>query len=212
MSSADWVIHMDELRSKITPRTRVMILNTPHNPVGKVMSDAELREIASVAMENDLLVISDEVVRALPVVAKRFTMGKSLGVTGWREAVAISLEEAVATEYFDKQAKEYTHRRELFLRALDRVVAERGEDYKVCYWLTKVSCPSDLLFAAGFLVSFWRFVRSLIGGAQTQYQSCEIGVTAIPPSEFYSSTNAHLAASYARFAFCKKEETLLQAG
>ena len=52
---------LDELRAAITPKTKVMLLNTPHNPTGKVFSRTELMQIAEVALDHDLIVISDEV-------------------------------------------------------------------------------------------------------------------------------------------------------
>lgn len=55
-------------RSAITPRTKMIIVNTPHNPVGKVFTRAELEIIAALAKEHNLLVMSDEVVRTSTVV------------------------------------------------------------------------------------------------------------------------------------------------
>lgn len=61
-SSDDWQIDFDELRRAITPRTKMIVVNTPHNPVGKVFSQEELQKIADLAIEHDLIVMSDEVV------------------------------------------------------------------------------------------------------------------------------------------------------
>ena len=62
ISSKDWILDMNELRSKITPRSKVIVLNTPHNPVGKVFSKEELEEIGKIATEHNLLILTDEVV------------------------------------------------------------------------------------------------------------------------------------------------------
>jgi len=62
ISSKDWTLDIDELRSKITPRSKVIVLNTPHNPIGKVFSKKELEDIGKVATENNLLILTDEVV------------------------------------------------------------------------------------------------------------------------------------------------------
>ena len=48
ISSKDWVVDMEELEGKITPKTRMIILNTPHNPIGKVFDRQELEKIAQV--------------------------------------------------------------------------------------------------------------------------------------------------------------------
>jgi len=61
-TSNDWTIDFDELRRAITPKTKMIIVNTPHNPVGKVFTQQELEGIAAVAEEHNLLVMADEVV------------------------------------------------------------------------------------------------------------------------------------------------------
>lgn len=63
VDSADWKINLDELRAAITPKTKMIWINTPHNPVGKVFNEEELRSIGKIAEEHDLLILSDEVVR-----------------------------------------------------------------------------------------------------------------------------------------------------
>lgn len=62
ISAAEWSIDWTQLESLITPRTRMIVLNTPHNPVGKVFSREELERVAEIAIRHDLIVISDEVV------------------------------------------------------------------------------------------------------------------------------------------------------
>ena len=61
-TSDDWKIDFDELRRAITPKTKMIIVNTPHNPVGKVFTQQELEGIAAIAEEHNLLVMADEVV------------------------------------------------------------------------------------------------------------------------------------------------------
>ena len=91
----------DEVRAQITPRTKAIIINTPHNPTGKVFSRAELEFIADLCQRHDLLAITDEVyehiiydgqthttLAALPGMAERTviinSISKSYSVTGWR--------------------------------------------------------------------------------------------------------------------------------
>ena len=62
-SASEWKLDMEELRSKCTERTKMIVLNTPHNPLGKMFSREELEAIGQVAIEEDLLIISDEVVK-----------------------------------------------------------------------------------------------------------------------------------------------------
>ncbi|MGX2996236.1 pyridoxal phosphate-dependent aminotransferase [Streptomyces sp. JNUCC 64] len=54
-------LDLDELRDAVTPRTRLLLINTPHNPTGTVLTRAELAEVARLAVERDLLVVTDEV-------------------------------------------------------------------------------------------------------------------------------------------------------
>ncbi|KAI9574551.1 pyridoxal phosphate-dependent transferase [Boletus coccyginus] len=100
-NSSDWRIDFDELRRSITPRAKMIIINTPHNPVGKVFSREELEKIAAIAEEFNLLVMSDEVYDCLVYDGKQhvrfatlpgmwdrtvtvLSAGKAFAATGWR--------------------------------------------------------------------------------------------------------------------------------
>ena len=90
----------DELRAAVTSRTRMILVNTPHNPLGKVFTREELQTIADVCIEHDLLVVSDEVyehlvfsgehipIATLPDMAERTltisSSGKTFSFTGWK--------------------------------------------------------------------------------------------------------------------------------
>jgi aspartate/methionine/tyrosine aminotransferase len=106
-SSAAWSLDLDEVRAALSPRTRLLVLNTPSNPVGKVFTRAELEGLAAVALEANLLVLADEVyewmvypgathvrVATLPGMAERTvtlgSAGKSFSVTGWKIGWAIA--------------------------------------------------------------------------------------------------------------------------
>lgn len=95
----------DRLRTAITPRTRLLILNTPSNPTGAVLDGETLSEIAEISLRHDLLVLSDEPyehilfdgrkhvsIGSLPGMAERtvsaFTLSKSYAMTGWRVGYA----------------------------------------------------------------------------------------------------------------------------
>ncbi|KAF8076262.1 1-aminocyclopropane-1-carboxylate synthase 1 [Lyophyllum atratum] len=101
MTSDDWTIDFEELRRAVTPRTKMIIVNTPHNPVGKVFRKAELEAIAALAEEFNLLVMSDEVYDCLVFDGKEHvrianlpgmwdrtvtvgSAGKAFAATGWR--------------------------------------------------------------------------------------------------------------------------------
>ncbi|KAL4081774.1 pyridoxal phosphate-dependent transferase [Scleroderma yunnanense] len=99
-TSADWKIDFDELRRAITPRTKMIIVNTPHNPVGKIFTKDELEKIADLSKEFNLLVMADEYdclvyddkehirIANLPGMWDRtvtvLSAGKAFAATGWR--------------------------------------------------------------------------------------------------------------------------------
>ncbi|KYO19642.1 kynurenine--oxoglutarate transaminase 3 isoform X3 [Alligator mississippiensis] len=100
-SSADWVLDPTELASKFNSKTKAIILNTPHNPIGKVYTKEELQLIADLCIKHDSLCISDEVyewlvytgnkhikIATLPGMWERTvtigSAGKTYSVTGWK--------------------------------------------------------------------------------------------------------------------------------
>ena len=106
-SAADWSLDMDELAGAISPRTRLLVVNTPNNPAGKVCTQAELEQIAGLVQERDLVVLSDEVyewmtydgiphlrLATLPGMWERTitlgSAGKTFSVTGWKIGWAIA--------------------------------------------------------------------------------------------------------------------------
>ncbi|ABF46363.1 succinyldiaminopimelate aminotransferase apoenzyme [Deinococcus geothermalis DSM 11300] len=93
-----WSLDLDELRAAVTPRTRALLLNSPHNPTGRIFTREELEALVALARQHDLWLISDEVYDELyfgePPLSLRtlapertFTVGsagKRLEATGWR--------------------------------------------------------------------------------------------------------------------------------
>src|SRR5256712_1345395 len=97
---------VDEIGAKITPRTRVLIFNSPNNPTGTVFSAAALEKLAALAQKHDLWILSDEIyarilfegqyqsIRSLPGMAERTIIidgfSKSFAMTGWRLGYAVA--------------------------------------------------------------------------------------------------------------------------
>lgn len=103
----DFSIDWREVKSKITTRTRMIMINTPHNPSGAVLSEDDLKMLQSIAVEHDLVVLSDEVyeriifdgirhqsVLKFPELVKRsvavFSFGKTFHATGWKVGYCIA--------------------------------------------------------------------------------------------------------------------------
>jgi aminotransferase len=107
LAPPSWELDPDRIRAAVGPRTRAIVLNTPHNPTGKVFSKAELTVIAEIAVEHDLLVFTDEIyehilydglrhlsIALMPGMRERTVtisaLSKTYSVTGWRVGWAVS--------------------------------------------------------------------------------------------------------------------------
>jgi aspartate/methionine/tyrosine aminotransferase len=107
LAAPDWDLDLDRLRAAIGPRTRAIVITTPHNPTGHVFSRAELAGVAELAISRDLLVFTDEIyehiiydgrehcsIATLPGMAGRTVtisaLSKTYSVTGWRVGWAIA--------------------------------------------------------------------------------------------------------------------------
>lgn len=104
-----FAIDWQEVRDKITTRTRMIMVNTPHNPTGAVLSESDLKTLEEIALKHDLLVLSDEVYERIifddeihqsilkfPALAKQsiavFSFGKTFHATGWKVGYTIASE------------------------------------------------------------------------------------------------------------------------
>ena len=227
---------LDALRAAITPRTRLILLNTPHNPTGAVFTSAELAVIAELACEHDLLVLSDEVyehmvfdgthlpIMSLPGMAERTvtisSAAKTFSFTGWKIGWVTGSPEVVSAVRTVKQFLTYVSGGPFqyavaeALALPDSYYASVADDLR-----PKRDFFCDGLAGAGFEVYrpagtyfITTDVRSL--GYTDGMEFCRelphrAGVVAIPSSVFYDNTEA--GKSQVRFAFCKKQEVLAEA-
>ncbi len=125
LRAPDFRLDPDELRAAVTPRTRFVLLNSPHNPTGTVLTTAELEAVAEVAREHDLVVITDEVyehltfdgavhtpIATLPGMAERTltlsSVGKSYSFTGWKVGWATGPADLVGAVLAAKQWLTFT--------------------------------------------------------------------------------------------------------
>jgi N-succinyldiaminopimelate aminotransferase len=129
LRAPDFRLDVDELRAAIGPRTRFVLLNSPHNPTGTVLTPAELQAVADLAIEHDLIVITDEVyehltfadetgahphlpISTLPGMFERTltlsSAGKSYSVTGWKVGWATGPDDLVGAVLAAKQWLTFT--------------------------------------------------------------------------------------------------------
>jgi N-succinyldiaminopimelate aminotransferase len=124
LSPPTFRLDVDRLRDAVTPNTRLLVLNSPHNPTGLVLSRDELTAVADVCREHDLLVVADEVyehlvydgvehvpIATLPGMWERTvtvgSAGKQFSVTGWKVGWATGPAELVAAVRAVKQYLTY---------------------------------------------------------------------------------------------------------
>lgn len=232
----DWALPVEELRAAITPRTRAIMLNTPHNPIGKVWSRAELEAIAALAVEHDLLVISDEVyerlvfdgarhipIATLPGMWERTisisSTGKTFSVTGWKVGYTVAAPELSAA--IRRVHQFVTFASPTPLQAAVAAGLDAGEAYErqlLNFYTARRDELVGALREAGFAVETpagTYFVMADIRRlgweddvAFCRHLTTEIGVAAIPPSAFYHD---NYQSGMVRFCFAKRPETIEQA-
>jgi N-succinyldiaminopimelate aminotransferase len=224
-----WTFDPDELRAAITPRTKAILLNTPHNPTGKVFTPAELDVIAGLAREHDITVITDEVYEHLSFdghvhtpIATRPGMrertitissaGKTFSVTGWKIGWMCAPPRLLAAARTVKQFLTYVSGGP-FQPAVARALS--GD---LSATAARLQAQRDLL-CNGLEVLGYDVVRpqatyfATVDVGSDAVAFCRelphrAGVVAIPSSVFYDSRAGD---HYVRFAFCKQPQVLDEA-
>ncbi|MEI7034288.1 pyridoxal phosphate-dependent aminotransferase [Streptomyces pratensis] len=227
---------LDELRALVTPRTRLLLLNTPHNPTGTVLTPDELSGIAALAVEHDLLVVTDEVyehlvftgahhpIAALPGMRERTvsvsSAGKTFSYTGWKVGWVTGDAPLVAAVRAAKQYLTFVSGGP-FQYAIAEALALPDAFFTA--FREGMRRRRDLLAeglrAAGFRVhepEGTYFVTTDISpfGEEDAYAFCRAlpercGVAAVPVSVFYDDPEA--GRSQVRFTFCKRDDVLEEA-
>jgi len=229
---ACWGFDPAELRGAITERTRAILLNTPHNPTGKVFNADELAVIAELACQHDLIVISDEVyehltfdgLRHLPIATlagmreRTVTIssaGKTFSVTGWKIGWACAPARLLGAVRTVKQFLTYVNGAPF----QPAVAGALGAD--AAYFdgiAAQLQTQRDLL-CDGLVSLGCDVVRPEATYFATVDVHCDAvefcrelphraGVVAIPSTVFYDSSAGD---SYVRFAFCKRPYVLDEA-
>jgi N-succinyldiaminopimelate aminotransferase len=228
----DFALRRDELEAAIGSRARVMLINSPHNPTGRVLTRSELEAIAEACIEHDLLCVTDEVyehlvydgehipLSTLPRMAERTltisSIGKSFSFTGWKIGWCSGPAELVAAARTVKQFLTFAggtplqHASAAALR-LSPVYLENLRDELrekrdlLCAGLSEAGLKP--LGSAGTY-----FVNADVGTDAVQFCNelpGRCGIVAIPTSVFYDDKDA--ASTLVRFAFCKRREVIEEA-
>jgi N-succinyldiaminopimelate aminotransferase len=237
LRAPDFRLDLEELRAAVTDRTTVLLINSPHNPTGTVLTDEELRTIAALAVEHDLVVITDEVYehlvfdggRHLPLatydgMAERTvsigSAGKTFSVTGWKIGWVTGTPEVVTAVNTAKQFLTYTSGAP-FQPAVAGALALGNEyfDELRAGLQARRDLLCDGLESLGFGVHrpqgtyfVTTDVRPL--GYDDGVEFCRMlperaGVVAIPHQVFYDNVEA--GRPLVRWAFCKQPHVLEEA-
>ncbi|KAI9717047.1 MAG: hypothetical protein M1812_004982 [Candelaria pacifica] len=249
-SAAEWSIDFEQLENAITSKTRMIVLNSPHNPVGKVFSREELQRIGDLCVKNNIIILSDEVydrlyyvpftrIATLSPEVSRLTLtvgsaGKNFYATGWRvgwligephlikyvaaahtricyssvsplqEAAAVGFEQADQVGFWEESKNEMKAKMARFNEVWDELglpYSDPEGGYFVLVNMQKVQLPAEYKFPPHVADRPRDFKLSW-------FLIMEVGVAAIPPTEFYTSENAYIAEDYLRFAVCKNDDVL----
>lgn len=237
MHAPDFTVDMNELKKAITPQTKMLILNNPHNPSGKMWTKEELEEVGKLCIENDLYLLSDEVYEFLTFDGKKHipsatleglkertitisSAGKTFGLTGWKIGWICANPEV-------SRACRLVHQYVTFsvstpmqeavaegLKRLDSYLPEfvslyQGKRDFFYGELKKLGFDFKSPEGTYFMMVPIRKKTDLKDVEYSLKLIRENRVATVPPSAFYlKSTEGE---DYLRFCFAKKEETLRQA-
>ncbi len=232
----DWRFDPDRLAAAFTSRTRAIIVNTPHNPTGRVFSRDELEVIARLCVENDVWAFTDEIyehiryagnhhlLAAFPGMRERTVtisgLSKTFSCTGWRLGHAIAPpEETVAIR---KVHDFLTVGAPAPLQEAGAVGLAFGPDYYnqiaqeyrdrrevLCSALSEAGFSFSVPEGAYYVLADFSALSSQGDREFALWLASEVGIATVPGSSFHATPG--LGGSYVRFAFCKKRETLEQA-
>jgi aspartate/methionine/tyrosine aminotransferase len=228
---------IDALRRAVGPRTRFILLNTPHNPTGRVLDDDELRAVAEIARTADCLVVSDEVyehlwyarphrsIAALPGMRERTivlsSLGKTFSLTGWKIGWAIAPPHLTAGIRAAHQFLTFATATPLQRASVEALAAPpayfdalRSEYDERRHAMLRVlrEAGLDPITPEGsyfVLADHTRFGHAS-DEAFCEHLIREVGVAAIPCSPFHADRRG--ADRLVRFAFCKTLPTIHEAG
>ena len=231
----DYAVDWDEVASLVTPRTRMIIVNSPHNPSGSLLTAADLERLAAIVRGTDIVVLADEVYEHILFDGERHaslaghgelrerslvlsSFGKTYHITGWKIAYIVG--PAALTNEFRKvhQFNVFTVHTPSQL-ALAEYMQDASRHLRLAAFYQEkrdffrsllAQTPFELLPCRGtyFQLARYGHFSSKPDRDFAEWMTREIGVAVIPVSVFYGDGRDD---KVVRFCFAKKEETLLAA-
>ncbi len=227
----DWV----QVKKLITPKTRMIIVNSPHNPTGSLLSAVDLEKLAEIVRGTDIVILSDEVYEhivfdreqhasfsAHPALAARSivvsSFGKTYHITGWKIAYAVAPAALMAEFRKVHQFNVFTVHTPSQLAIADYMqdasrhlsLAAFYQEKRDFFRSLLASTPFELLPCHGtyFQLARYAAISDLPDRAFAEWLTREVGVAVIPVSVFNADGRDD---KVVRFCFAKREETLLAA-
>ena len=237
MAMHTWEIDFDALRAAITPRTRAIIVNSPSNPCGKVFTRAELEQIAALAEEHDLFILTDEIYEyflfdgtehvspgSLPGMAERTItisgLSKTFSITGWRIGyLAADKRWLGSIGYFHDLTYvcapspfQYGSSAGL-VELTDTFYAEMAAEYQVkrdllCGALQDAGFTPSIPRGAYYVLADVRSVPGATAKEKARNLLKETGVAAVAGTAFFTGGRGE---DILRFCFAKRDEDLKRA-
>ena len=232
----DWDFDPDELAAAVGPRTKMVLLNSPHNPTGKVFSAEELAQVAALCTAHDLLAVTDEVyehlvfdgshvpLATLPGMGERTLTissgGKTFSFTGWKVGWVSGPASLVAAVRAAKQFLTYTSPAPFQLAiacglafppdVMGRLATElEARRDQLCDGLEALGYDVFRPAATYFATTD---IAAVAAGLSAQEFCLELpgrcGVVAIPSSVFYDAADPGAGRTLVRWAFCKRADVL----
>jgi len=236
LSPPDFSIDWNEVKKKITSRTRMIMVNTPHNPAGSVLSESDVNTLEKIAVDHDLIVLSDEVYERIifekkshesvlkyPALSERsiavFSFGKTFHATGWKTGYTVAPENLTREIRKAHQFITFSVNTPVQL-ALAEYLADPenylhlGKFYqqKRDFFLQEIKGTSLKplpCFGSYFQLLSYEGVSEKKDTEMAEWMTREMKLAPIPVSAFYKDKSDH---RLLRFCFAKGEETLQKAG
>jgi N-succinyldiaminopimelate aminotransferase len=236
LRAPDFTLDPDALAAAVGPQARLILLNSPHNPTGRVLSAGELEAVARVCVERDLVAVTDEVyehlvydgrhipLATLPGMAERTVTisshGKTFSFTGWKVGWACGPADLIAAVRTTKQYLSYSGATPFQHAAVVALGLPTSYYEELAAGLAqRRDLLCDGLRDAGLTTftpqgTYFATADAASVGASDGLEFClglpeRVGVVAVPMSVFYDDPDA--GRTLVRFAFCKRPEILAEA-
>jgi len=232
----NWTLDADRLRRAFTKRTKAIVVNTPHNPTGRVLTRAEVSLIAELCIEYDVWAITDEIYEHIRYAGDHHVMAtwpgmrertitisglsKTFSCTGWRLGYAVAPHEQTAAirkvhDFLTVGAPAPLQAAGAVGMAFDNdYFAHLALDYRMRRHilvdaLTEAGFRYSLPEGAYYILADFSGLSDLDDVTFAKWMAQEVGVATVPRSSFYH--DRALGSKLVRFAFCKKIQTLKRA-